>query len=503
MGCGQSLNQIKNDAQMTEAEKNRLENFTSKSNIRSVYQFSGVLGKGGFGTVKLAQLKSGISEKKVAVKIIEKSRLKDKQYALLRELEILKTLDHPNIIKFYEVYQDEMFFYICMEYCAGGELLERITSQKCFKEREASRIMEKVFSAINHMHSKGIVHRDLKPENILFLNKYNDSEIKLVDFGLSKKCDSSNQQLNTMVGTPLYVSPNVLKGKYDKTCDDWSAGVILYILLVGYPPFYGKSRSEIFKKIEKGVFSMDGPEWDLVSEDAKDLVKKMLVVDSKKRMTVDQALKHPWILKYQKKQSFTPSIVKSGSTTAQDLDFVDPKIINMLKNFRSPCKLRTEVMKVLVNQLNEKEIEDLKTAFRQIDKDQTGMIKVHELKDVMEKAGHKSSKEQIERIIRNISPCQETKDISIKYSEFIAATLDQIVYVKAEKIWSLFKYFDPSNTNYITIEDLKEIFLRNGRNIPDNEIKQMLKEVSPKTSGRITLEEFKKIMIGEELDIKS
>jgi len=173
-----------------------------------------------------------------------------------------------------------------MEYCSGGELLEHITRQKRFTEDEAARIMKKIFSVINHMHSKGIVHRDLKLENILFLDKSPDSEIKLIDFGLSKKCED-NSSLFTMVGTPLYVSPEILMGRYDKTCDDWSTGVIMYILLVGYPPFYGTTRAEIFQKIDRAEFSFSGKEWADISEDAKDLLRKILVADRKKRLTVD------------------------------------------------------------------------------------------------------------------------------------------------------------------------------------------------------------------------
>jgi len=150
-----------------------------------------------------------------------------------------------------------MFFYICMEYCAGGELLDRITKAKNFREQDAALVMDKIFSAINHMHSRGIIHRDIKPENVLFLSKSPDSEIKIVDFGLSVKCDGF-RDLTTMVGTPLYVSPNVLRGRYDSSSDNWSAGVILYVLLVGYPPFFGKNRAEVFRKIEKGTYSIEG-----------------------------------------------------------------------------------------------------------------------------------------------------------------------------------------------------------------------------------------------------
>lgn len=144
-----------------------------------------------------------------------------------------------------------------MEYCSGGELLDIITKARHFKENDAALVMDKIFSAINHIHSKGIVHRDIKPENVLFLSKHADSEIKIVDFGLSVKCDEG-KGLSNVVGTPLYVSPDVLRGRYNESSDNWSAGVLLYVLLVGYPPFFGKTKHEIFQKIEKGSYSMEG-----------------------------------------------------------------------------------------------------------------------------------------------------------------------------------------------------------------------------------------------------
>ncbi|KAL4489468.1 hypothetical protein ABPG72_002764 [Tetrahymena utriculariae] len=517
MGCVKSHQAQVDDYKLTLLEKKRLEQVASTTNIRSVYEFQSVIGKGAFGTVKLACLKNSINDKKIAIKIIDKSQLKQKQYLLLRELDMMKNLDHPNIIKFYEVYQDEMFFYICMEYCAGGELLERITKKKVFSEKEASIIIEKIFSAINHMHSRGVVHRDIKPENVLFSTKYPDSEIKLIDFGLSTKFEN-NSNLSTMVGTPIYVSPNVLEGNYDKTCDNWSAGVILYILLVGYPPFFGNNKNEIFKKIRSGDYTMDGFEWANVSQLAKDLVSKLLVVKSKKRYTAAEVLQHPWIKKYQKNNSiiksnnsiFSPGIVTGQQNTNgnnstgvnNSQDKVDPKIVNLLKNFSYTSKFKKEVIRVIVNQLNEKEIESLKAQFKKIDKDQTGLIRVDELKEVMNNAGYTSSKEEIEQIIRKISS-QDNKDLTIKYSEFLAATLDVVSYLKQEKIWSIFKYFDPSNTNYISIADLREILLRNGRDIPELEIKQMVKEVNPENDGNISLAEFSRIMMGEQVDFKS
>ena len=167
-----------------------------------------MLGQGGFGVVKLAKAINNASHK-VAVKIVEKKRIKNKMYMLLRELEILKKLDHPNVIKFYEIYQDAMYFYICQEYCSGGELLNRITKQKFFHEREAASIILKLLSAVNHMHKNNVVHRDLKPENVLFESNDPNAELKIIDFGLSNKFEL-DETLTTMVGTPMYVSPQVL-----------------------------------------------------------------------------------------------------------------------------------------------------------------------------------------------------------------------------------------------------------------------------------------------------
>ena len=279
---------------------------------------------------------------------------------LLRELEILKKLDHPNVIKFYEIYQDAMYFYICQEYCSGGELLNRITKQKFFHEREAASIILKLLSAVNHMHKNNVVHRDLKPENVLFESNDPNAELKIIDFGLSNKFEL-DETLTTMVGTPMYVSPQVLQGKYTQACDCWSLGVILYILLCGYPPFYGKTKAEIFEKIEKMDPDMNATEWNRVSINAKDLIRHLLQKDDKKRFTCEQAMEHVWfnILRNDK---------IPGSVFAIPDDKVDPRIINMLKHYKTASKLKQEAIHVIINQMSETEIGELREAFRKIDK---------------------------------------------------------------------------------------------------------------------------------------
>jgi len=179
--------------------------------------------------------------------------------------------------------------------CEGGELFDRIIEAEFFTEDIAARIFRQILMALNYCHSNDIVHRDLKPENFLFVDKSEEADIKIIDFGLSKIMNGGKlQRMKTRAGTPYYISPEVLAGNYDVSCDMWSAGCMLYILLCGYPPFYGDDNSEILAMVQKGIFDFDGEEWDDVSNDAKDLIKK-LITRPEKRLTAEEALKHKWV----------------------------------------------------------------------------------------------------------------------------------------------------------------------------------------------------------------
>jgi len=183
-----------------------------------------------------------------------------------------------------------------MELLTGGELFDRIVAKGSFSEREASEVTKNVTDAIAYIHKIGIVHRDLKPENLLFLNKDGDSPIKITDFGLAKFRANNGVEMHTACGTPGYVAPEVLKSEnYTKAVDMWSLGVILYILLCGFPPFYHPKTAELYKLIKKGEFDFPAPYWTDISDSAKDLVRKLLTVDPKKRYTAEQVLQHPWV----------------------------------------------------------------------------------------------------------------------------------------------------------------------------------------------------------------
>jgi len=213
---------------------------------------------------------------------------------LEREIDIMKKLQHPNIIQLMEVIDSPDTLYLIIEYAGGGELFDAIVNKGQYSEADAGKIIKQILEAIQYVHDHGIAHRDLKPENLLLSAEAKEDCIKIADFGLSK--DFGQEQLQTSCGTPDYVAPEVLLGEpYDMSVDIWSIGVICYVLLCGFPPFYGETQKELFENIMSGTFDFPSPEWDSVSDGAKTFIKKILVVDASKRYTAEQALNDPWL----------------------------------------------------------------------------------------------------------------------------------------------------------------------------------------------------------------
>ena len=212
---------------------------------------------------------------------------------LLAEISIVSKLSHPSIMEVYEVFEDTKKVYIVSEYCKGGELFDIISKKRNFSEKEACIIMEQLLSGICYSHKNGIVHRDLKPENILLEDKSRNLEIKIVDWGYATQM-KQRERLHEMDGISYYIAPEVLEGDYDEKCDIWSCGVILYILLCGYPPFYGDTDEDIYKQVLKGEYDFPKEEWQNVSEEAKNLIKKMIEKDPTKRISALEALQDDW-----------------------------------------------------------------------------------------------------------------------------------------------------------------------------------------------------------------
>jgi calcium/calmodulin-dependent protein kinase I len=244
------------------------------------------------------------SGKNWAVKIVGREGKSDdekRMEIILTEIKILKVVNHQNIVNLKDIFEDQDSIYIVMENISGGELFEKIVELSHYSEKEASQIIRQVLSGVSHLHEKRIVHRDLKPENLLLSSKESNADIKITDFGLSEIFDEGKPILMTRaVGTPGYLAPEVLELldnniPYGKEVDLWGIGVILYILLCGFPPFYGDNDDEVYDKIVAGNWRFLSPYWDGVSDSAKDLITNLLVLDPTKRFTAAQALAHPWI----------------------------------------------------------------------------------------------------------------------------------------------------------------------------------------------------------------
>ncbi|XP_065427827.1 calcium/calmodulin-dependent protein kinase type 1B isoform X1 [Chrysemys picta bellii] len=252
----------------------------------------GLSRRGAFSEVFLAEERG--SQRLVALKCIPKKALRGKEVAVENEIAVLRKVHHENIVALENIHETPTHLYLAMQLVTGGELFDRIVARGHYTERDASRLVRQVLGAVSYLHQLGVVHRDLKPENLLYASPLEDAKIMITDFGLSKL--ESDGVMATACGTPGYVAPELLEQKpYGKAVDSWALGVISYILLCGYPPFYDDNDSELFAQILKGEFEFDSPYWDDISDSAKDFIRQLLQRDPETRYTCEQALQHPWI----------------------------------------------------------------------------------------------------------------------------------------------------------------------------------------------------------------
>lgn len=272
--------------------------FRKKDECSTYYKMGRILGQGSFATVRLCTHRT--EGTKWAIKIIKrKSMEKDDEIAIATEINILQKVDHPNIVKLKEVYDCKSEMYIVMEVMYGGELFDRIVQKEHYSEMEAKKVFRQMLAAVKYCHDMGVVHRDLKPENLLYATDEEDAVLKLADFGLAHLLEP-NEMMHSSCGTPAYVAPEILRSGrggrgYGKEVDVWSMGVILYILLCGFPPFYGDDHVRLFAQIQKGTFTFTPPYWDGVSDCVKTLIRQMLVVDPTRRISAAQAQAHEWL----------------------------------------------------------------------------------------------------------------------------------------------------------------------------------------------------------------
>lgn len=438
------------------------------------------LGQGTYGSVSRAVNKSTKSIR--AVKTIAKSKVKNIE-RFRQEIAIMKGLDHPNILKLFETFEDHKYIYLVLELCKGGELFDRIIDEGYFSEMAAGVIMRQILSALYYCHQHNIVHRDLKPENFLFLDRTKESPLKIIDFGLAARCDDSTV-LNTKAGTPYYVAPQVLQGKYTNKCDLWSAGVIMYILLCGYPPFHGENDTEILQKVKVGKYHFNESDWKNVSMEAKDLIRHLLAYNPDDRYTAEQGLNHRWIKNYSTKNN-----------PAADAP-LNKQILENFRAFRALSKLKKVALTIIAQQMNEGEISLLKTIFMALDENGDGTLTVNEIRKGLRNSGLKEIPPDLDYLMHDVD--SDGSGV-IDYTEFVAASLEQRQYIQEDVCWAAFRVFDLDANGKISPEELLQVLgSDNVQGVFDHqdvaEIKAMIQEVDTDGDGEIDFDEFMAMM---------
>ncbi|WOK98843.1 calcium-dependent protein kinase 26-like [Canna indica] len=356
-------------------------------NILDHYALGRKLGQGQFGTTYLCtELATGAE---YACKSIAKRKLISLEDVedVRREIQILHHLSgHKNVVTIKGAYEDAQYVHIVMELCAGGELFDRIIERGHYSERKAAQLIRIIVGVVEACHSLGVMHRDLKPENFLLVNRDDDSSLKLIDFGLSVFF-KPGQIFTDVVGSPYYVAPEVLCKRYGPEADVWTAGVILYILLSGVPPFWAETQQGIFEAVMKGVIDFDSEPWPLISDSAKDLIRKMLCSPPSERLTAHQVLSHPWIH-------------EQGVASDRALD---PAVLSRLKQFSAMNKLKKMALRVIAESLSEEEIAGLREMFTAMDTDNSGAITFDELKAGLRRYGSTMKDTEIRDLMEAVS----------------------------------------------------------------------------------------------------
>ncbi|PIN08823.1 Ca2+/calmodulin-dependent protein kinase, EF-Hand protein superfamily [Handroanthus impetiginosus] len=442
-------------------------------NLKDLYSLGRKLGQGQFGTTFLCVEKA--MNKECACKTIAKRKLTTEEDVedVRREIQIMHHLaGHPNVISIVGAYEDAVAVHVVMELCAGGELFDRIIQRGHFTERKAAELARIIVGVVEACHSLGVMHRDLKPENFLFVNEQEDAPLKTIDFGLSVFF-RPGEMFSDVVGSPYYVAPEVLKKHYGPECDVWSAGVIIYILLSGVPPFWDETEQGIFEQVLKGELDFVSEPWPSISDSAKDLVRRMLVRDPKKRLTAHQVLCHPWV---------------QIDGVAPDKP-LDSAVLSRLKQFSAMNRLKKIAIRVIAENLSEEEIAGLKEMFRMIDVDNSGHITLEELKKGLERVGANLKDSEIVSLMQ---AADVDNSGTIDYGEFVAAMLHLNKVQKEDHMFAAFSYFDKDGSGYITKDELQQACEQFG--LRDAQLEEIIREVDQDNDGRIDYSEFVAMM---------
>ena len=447
------------------------------------YIIKKLLGRGSFGRVFLAQNITTLEY--IAMKEIPKTSedlLTDSE--IMDEIEILKNLDHPDIVRIMEFYNTEESYYIINEYCPCGELFEQINNQ--FSETQIAVMFRQILSGLAYLHSNNIIHRDLKLENILIqeIEKSRETNedlfiLKIIDFGTAKIFDK-NKKAKAIVGSSYYIAPEVINKKYNRECDLWSAGVILYMFIVGHAPFDGGSDKEIMEKVKKGNYPKNEERWKKASKEVKDLINKLLIYEPSKRLTAFEALKHPWFI------VTNSNILYNNISKEEVLNYIQ----NLL-SYKINSKFEELVLAYIVHSMpRPREAKNAIKLFKLANKNEDGKLLRNELKETLLKF---VSEEFLSNYDEIFSLLDGDNNDYIDYEEFLRATLDRKLFVNDNSLTLAFKFFDKENTGYISRDKIKSYFIKT--NLNEELFSNIFDEIDRNKDGKIDYNDFKEMMM--------
>ncbi|KAG5019782.1 hypothetical protein AAZX31_06G180600 [Glycine max] len=446
-----------------------------RTRISDKYILGRELGRGEFGITYLCTDRE--TKEALACKSISKRKLRTAVDIddVRREVAIMSTLpEHPNVVKLKATYEDNENVHLVMELCEGGELFDRIVARGHYSERAAAAVARTIAEVVRMCHSNGVMHRDLKPENFLFANKKENSALKAIDFGLSVFF-KPGERFSEIVGSPYYMAPEVLKRNYGPEVDVWSAGVILYILLCGVPPFWAETEQGVALAILRGVIDFKREPWPQISESAKSLVRRMLEPDPKNRLTAEQVLEHPWL----------QNAKKAPNVPLGDI------VRSRLKQFSVMNRFKKKALRVIADHLSVEEVEIIKDMFTLMDTDKDGRVTFEELKAGLRKVGSQLAEPEIKMLM-------EVADVDgngvLDYGEFVAVTIHLQKMENDEHFHKAFKFFDKDGNGYIELRELEEALADESGETDADVLNDIMREVDTDKDGRISYEEFVAMM---------
>ncbi|KAL1545482.1 Calcium-dependent protein kinase 13 [Salvia divinorum] len=446
-----------------------------KENIEDKYLVDRELGRGEFGVTYLCIERE--TREMLACKSISKRKLRTAVDVedVRREVAIMRHLpQNSSIVSLKEAREDENAVHLVMELCEGGELFDRIVARGHYTERAAAAVTRTVVEVVQLCHKHGVIHRDLKPENFLFSNRKENSPLKAIDFGLSIFF-KPGERFSEIVGSPYYMAPEVLRRNYGPEIDIWSAGVILYIMLCGVPPFWAESEQGVAQAIIRGKIDFERDPWPSISESAKSLVRQMLEPDPKLRLAAKQVLEHPWLLNA-KKASNVPlgDVVKSR-----------------LKQFSLMNRFKRKALRVIADFLSNDEVEGIKDIFARIDTDCDGIVSTDELKAGLKNSNWQMTETEIQMLIEAVDANGKG---TLDYGEFLAISLHLQKISNDEHLHKAFSYFDKDGNGYIEPGELRDALKDDGEDDSADVANDIFQEVDRDKDGLISYDEFVAMM---------